>query len=80
MKCCFNNHRDRSQSIMMYPDVKNTNERGSKPLSNPVLPFHFPFMPRGKLTQSTGRRKQEEAKADMKRGMGKLLVDCDNMC
>ncbi len=28
MKCRFNNHRDRSQSIMMYPDVKNTNERG----------------------------------------------------
>ncbi len=24
----FNNHRDRSQSIMMYPDVKNTIERG----------------------------------------------------
>ncbi len=25
---CSNNHRNRSQSFMMYPDVKNTNERG----------------------------------------------------
>ncbi len=32
MKCCFNNHHNISQSIMMYPDVKNAqlwkNERG----------------------------------------------------